>query len=204
MIRAVSFDLGGVLFSEGKSVLCRMLEREGYDFNLISKFLTSEHARKLRNGIIADDELLEAAKRELPCEYDAEVIFRKWYDSYELDKDIFNLVRLLRKSSYKTVAFSGNIRTRVKYLDEKYDFQRHFDVEVYSYNYGLGKSDPLLTQKMIEATKFNSSEIVHVDDSERIASIIRDEGVNVIVYSKGEIELLRESLKEYGVRLLDN
>lgn len=201
MIRAVSFDLGGVLFLEGKSVLCRTLEREGYDSSLVSKFLTSEHARKLRNGIITDEEFLEAAGKELPDEYDVEVIFKQWYDSYELDKDIFDLVRLLRKRGYKTVAFSGNIKSRVEYLDEKYDFRRHFDVEVYSYDYGLGKSDPLFTQKMIKATGFNSGEIVHVDDSERIASIIKNEGVNVIVYSKGEIELLRGALKGYGVEV---
>src|SRR5574341_2628518 len=101
MIKAVAFDLGGVLFAEGKSVAVERLARErGYDPGEIRKILTAAQSIDLRKGLMTDEEFWGWAQAELPEGYDAREIKAAWYEAYEPDPGIFHLVERL-KGRYK-------------------------------------------------------------------------------------------------------
>ena len=126
MIKAIVFDLGGVLSAEGKSVASEKLAKKyNYDKEVIFKILTSPESKDLRKGLISDKEFWDWTRNNLPEGYDAYLIKKEWYEGYLLDNDIFNLIKRL-KGKYKLVAFSGNIKSRVEFLDEKYDFRNIF------------------------------------------------------------------------------
>lgn len=42
----------------------------------------------------------------------------------------------------RVVVFSGNIRSRVAFLEQRYGFRRLFDLECWSYDAGVSKPDP--------------------------------------------------------------
>ena len=85
MIKAVVFDLGGVLFAEGKSVAVERLEKEhGYQREIVRRILVSPKSMDLRKGLIKDDEFWSWAQARLPAGYDALLIKKAWYDAYEL------------------------------------------------------------------------------------------------------------------------
>jgi FMN phosphatase YigB (HAD superfamily) len=50
-----------------------------------------------------------------------------------LDHEVETLLRDLRKN-YRVIAFSGNVRSRVEFLDKRYGFRKLFDAEVWSYD----------------------------------------------------------------------
>ena len=130
MITVVVFDLGGVLFAEGKAVAIERLYAEvGYDKKIVMGLLTSPESVQLRKGLIADDEFWGWAQKQLPRGYKAHTIKRVWYDGYLIDKDILALIKTL-KSGYKVIAFSGNIKSRIEYLEHKYRFREYFVEEV--------------------------------------------------------------------------
>ncbi len=200
MIKTVVVDLGGVLFSEGKSVALDKLAAHGYDRSVVSAILSSPQSILLRKGLMTDEEFWQWAQQQLPSSYDGRLIQSEWYDSYILDGEIYALVSKLRKN-YSIIAFSGNIRTRVAFLEERYSFRHLFDIEVYSFDLHMTKPEPNFVKAMIEKSGVRPREIVYIDDNDSYAQPARELGVNVIIYQRGEIARLRIELQQLGVEI---
>ncbi len=199
MIRAIVFDLGGVLFSEGKAVaLEKLAAAHGYERKLVGAILSSPESIQLRKGLIPDEDFWQWAQHRLPSGYDSRLIQQEWYNGYVLDKDIYELIASLQKK-YSMIAFSGNIKSRVAFLEEKYHFRHLFDIEVYSFDFHMTKPEPEFVQVMIEKSGVRPEEIVYIEDNESYAKPARDLGVSVVIYQRGEIERLRQELRRQGV-----
>lgn len=111
-IRIIAFDLGGVLFSEGKSSAVPALRAIGYDPAIVLPFLSGPKASALRRGELTDEQFwiqwlqygfqdvtgshLLCFRPQLPAGYDALAIKNAWYNGYVLDEDIAALVKELR------------------------------------------------------------------------------------------------------------
>jgi FMN phosphatase YigB (HAD superfamily) len=201
MIKAVVVDLGGVLFSEGKSVaLDNLARRLNYHRSLVGAILSSPKSILLRKGLLSDAEFWQWAEQQLPPDYDCRLIQEEWYNGYILDDDICALIANLRKK-YSIIAFSGNIKSRVDYLEEKYRFRHLFDSEIYSFDVHLTKPEREFVEVMIEKSEVRPEEILYIDDNDSYAEPARELGVNVIIYRRGEAVQLREQLKRYGLAL---
>jgi FMN phosphatase YigB (HAD superfamily) len=200
-IKAIAWDLGGVLFTERKSIAVVKLERDyHYDWELVTSFLLSPQSKDLPKGLIADGEFWAWAQDKLPERYDAATIRKVWYESYILDNDVLALIKKL-KGQYKLVAFSDNIKSRIELLDQKYDFRRLFDQQVYSFDFHCIKPHKKFIGKMIQVSECSPSEIVYVDDNADCAPPAEGLGVNFILYSRQDIRHLQRELNKLGVRL---
>jgi len=201
LIQAIVFDLGGVLFSEGKSVAVERLARErGYRKEIVLQVLTSPQSVELRKGLISDEAFWSWVREQLPEGYDASVIRREWYDGYVLDEEILGLLKRL-KANYQIIAFSGNVKSRVDFLEEKYRFRCLLDKEIYSFDYHMTKPDKRFVETMIEQLGCRPEEIVYIEDNDRYAEPARELGVRVLLYSKGDLRRLEEELRTLGVRV---
>lgn len=199
MIKAIVFDLGGVLFSEGKTLSIEKLATAyGYEKEAIKKILFSSKSADLRRGLISDEEFWQWARGELPPSYDCSLIQKEWYDSYVLDRDIFVLITHL-KGKYRLIAFSGNVRSRVEFLEEKYRFRKLFDQEVYSFEHHVTKPEKRFIEILIAESGCRPEELVYIDDIEEYARPARELGITVLIYSRGGIERLRDELKGLGI-----
>lgn len=199
MIKAIVFDLGGVLFAEGKSVAIEKLAREhGYEKDVVLKVLLSPKSIDLRKGLIGDDEFWEWAQNQLPKGYDAQLIKREWYQAYLLDEGILGLIKKLR-GRYRIIAFSGNIKSRVEFLEERCRFRNLLDLEIYSFDYHMTKPDKKFVELMVRESGFRPEEMVYIEDNERYAQPARELGLNVLIYSRGAVLKLEEELQKLGV-----
>jgi len=200
MIRAVAVDLGGVLFSEGKSVaLAKLAAEYRYDRRLVGAILASPQSILLRKGLISDCQFWDWVQQQLPSNYDWRLIKNQWYDGYILDQDIYALIANLRKN-YSIIAFSGNIESRIAYLEEKYHFRHLFDIEVYSYDFHMTKPERAFVEAMIARSRVWPDEIVYIDDNDTYAQPARDLGVNVVIHRQGDSAALRHSLRKHGLK----
>ncbi|MBM2802982.1 MAG: hypothetical protein HW419_875 [Deltaproteobacteria bacterium] len=199
MIRTVVVDLGGVLFSEGKSVALEKLSTmHGYDRALVGAILSSPKSILLRKGLLSDADFWRWAQQQLPASYDSRLIQDEWYNGYILDQEIYALVSKLR-NKYSIVAFSGNIKSRVAFLQEKYHFRHLFDIEVYSFDFHMTKPEPAFVEAMIAKSGALPEEIVYIDDNDTYAQPARDLGVNVVIHQQGDTARLRVALVQRGV-----
>jgi HAD superfamily hydrolase (TIGR01509 family) len=199
MINAVVIDLGGVLFSEGKSVVLEKLATvHSYDRKLIGAILSSPQSISLRKGLIADEDFWQWAQQQLPSNYDSRLIQQEWYNGYILDLDVYDLIASLRKQ-YSIIAFSGNIKSRIDFLEAKYRFRQLFDLEIYSFDFHLTKPEREFVEIMIAKSGVRPEEIVYIDDNDSYAKPARELGVNVIIYRRGESARLQQELRRYGL-----
>ena len=194
-------DLGGVLFAEGSSEAADVLSRRyGYDKNVVLGVFRSHESIALRKGLISDEEFWAWAQSSLPERYDVWTIQQAWYEGYMLDEDVLEVIRQL-KSRYTLLVFSGNIKSRVDYLDAKYDFRKYFDQEIYSFDHGLNKPDKAFVDVMLEKAGCMPNEIVYIDDQISATAPAEALGIRTIIYRRGEIRKLTASLSQLGVEL---
>lgn len=199
-IKAIVFDLGGVLFAEGKSIaLERLSNNYNYEKEVVKNIITSPQSYELRKGLIAEDAFWQWAQEQLPEGYDAEIIKNVWYDGYVLDEDIFHLLKQFAPN-YTLIAFSGNIKGRIKYLDAKYDFRKWFDVEIYSYEHHYNKGEKGFVEVLIQESGYAPQEMVYIDNKEEAVEAARQFDISSILYKQGAIRELKQRLKEEGVR----
>ncbi|HWO40824.1 MAG TPA: HAD-IA family hydrolase [Candidatus Eisenbacteria bacterium] len=193
------FDLGGVLFSEGKAIAIRHLaDQFGYEPDLVRGIIYSPKSLELRKGLISDDEFWRWARDQLPPNYDPALIRNAWYEGYVLDEEIAQLIRRLRKR-YQIVAFSGNIKSRVDFLESKYHFRRLFDKEIYSFDHHVTKPDKKFVEALVRELGSSPTELVYIDDNDRYAQPAREMGLRVLIYAPGQAEKLKRELAALGV-----
>ena len=160
MIKAVAVDLAGVLFSEGKFVaLVKLAAEHGYDRTLVGAILSSPQSILLRKGFMAAREFWGWIKQQLPSNYTGGLIKSHWCDAHILDEDIYSLIANLRKK-YLIIAFSGNIGSRIGYLEGKYHFRHLFDIELYSFDFHMTKPERAFVEAMIAKSGVQPEEIV--------------------------------------------
>jgi HAD superfamily hydrolase (TIGR01509 family) len=201
MIKVLAFDLGGVLFSNGGKVLAeRLKNQKKYDPKIILDLIYTKESRLLRTGKMSDKEFWAFAQKMLPNGYNAEEIKKFWYDCYELDKDIFALMQKLRKK-FTIIAFSGNIRSRVLYLERKYHFRHIFHKEVYSFDHGVSKPKKAFIRALIKEAGVHPSEILYVDDRKREIIHAKVLGINVLLYQSGKIGDLKKRFGKLGIEI---
>jgi HAD superfamily hydrolase (TIGR01509 family) len=147
---------------------------------------------------MSDEDFWQWAQQQLPSNYDSRLIQQEWYESYILDQDVYELIASLRKK-YSIIAFSGNIKSRIDFLETKYCFRHLFDIEVYSFDFHLTKPEREFVEIMIEKSGVRPEEIVYIDDNDSYAKPARELGVNVIIYRRGESSRLQQELRRYGL-----
>lgn len=187
-VDCVVFDLGGVLFSEGKGVAAHSLyERFGYDPDRIVGILSGDASVALRRGLITTKDFIRRIRRALPPAYDAEAIVQAWHAGYQLNERVAGLVQFARAHGQRTIAFSDTTRERIAYLERNYRFRRLFDVELYSYEHGLLKDDAEFNERMLEAAGVAPGRIAFIDDSAEQLEFTRQFGVITILFEPRRI-----------------
>lgn len=198
-INTVVFDLGGVLFTEGKSVALEVLSGDyGYDRTIVWDVLTCKQSRDMRKGLLSEEAFWSWVAGQIPQGYDAQVIRDEWWKGYALDPEILKLVKRL-KGHYRLVAFSENVRSRVLYLDQRYHFRELFGEEIYSYDHHFGKRDPEFLEILLRVLGDPPTEILYVDNSKAPLEMAKRLGMKVIHYTTGRKESIEAAMRCLGI-----
>ena len=203
-IKTIVFDLGGVYFTSGSTLAIEKI-KEIYnieDETLLREIFTDKPTTEgylLRKGLITIDEFEEQLFKKLGINRKERKHTRYiWFGSYCVHFGIEELLQLLKKN-YRLVIFSGNVRERVEYLDNKCNFLRYFDDTVFSFDYQKNKNEIEFYKELIKHLKCEPSEALLIDDEKKNILIARSMGMNGIHYYY--TEKLIEDLKKYDISL---
>ena len=203
-IKTIIFDLGGVYFTPGSFLAIEKI-KEIYDINddeLIRKIFSDNpncEGNLLRRGLITMDEFEEKLFSKLKIEAKQRKHTRYiWFGSYCIHYGIEDLVKKL-KSNHRLIIFSGNIRERVEYLEEKCDFLKYFDDTVFSYDYQKNKNDIEFYKELINHIDCEPSQALLIDDEKKNILIARSLGFKGIHYYY--TEKLIDDLKKYNIEI---
>lgn len=199
MIRAIVFDLGGVVFRDGtKYTIEEMKEKFNFSEELGFELLLGKEARDFRQDLLTSEEFWKHIQTKIPSKIKASEIKSLWYNNYIPFPGILELIKKL-KLSYKLGIISGNIRERIEYLNKKYDFRKYFDVEVYSFDMHITKPAKLMWEKALELLNLDAKECVYIDDNPEAVDTAKLMGFKAILF-KSVTNLIKD-LKSFGVEI---
>jgi len=199
MIKAITFDLDGVYFVNGKSNFIANLEKLGVSKEEATRvFLKSDEMNKLyKEGKMTDQEFWSFAIKEWGIDLTVEEIIKMLIDGYEINEGVVEVVRNIRQNGFKTCICSNNFPARINGLHKRFGFLNDFDVITLSYEVGATKPFQEIFQDLIFKTNANPEEIVFADDNEDNLIEAKKMRIQTLFY-EGFENFLKE-LKKLGV-----
>lgn len=191
-IKVIIFDLGGVVFENGTRKIKEFLKREYHLTEDILNIMFYGHETYLfRTGQLSPNEFwsfIDSIAVQEKLEIRKNEIRSLWYNFFTPREGIFTLLELLH-NNYELGIISGNIKERISFLDEKYNFRKYFDWEVYSFDVGVNKPDPKIYQEALMKTKELSSKCLYIDDKDIFIEPAKKLGMHTILFKNYEVLL---------------
>jgi putative hydrolase of the HAD superfamily len=199
MIKAICFDLDGVLFTEQSfRKFMKNLPKEVNDPDKVEGVLyKSPEMQKFKRGKMSEQEFWNFAKEELKITADIDEIRSVFQNCYCMRQEVVDYIKKVRSAGYKTCVCSNNFPTRINALQEKLRFLDYFDTVILSYEVGFKKPAKEIFQALIDKSGFNSDEIVFADDNESRLIGAKELGINTFVYE--DFDTFVKNLEELGV-----
>ena len=197
MIKAVIFDLGGVLFTDGTKKFIQYL-KDAYSLNedAVKEALDGQIGTAYREAKISRDEFWNKVKEKLKIKENINYLEDKWIDGYEVITGTKLLLFELKKK-YKIYFLSDNVKERVDRLNDKFHFISWFDGGIFSHEVGFRKPNPQIYKMIMAKAKVGPGEGVYIDDKPALLEPAKALGLVAFVFETPE--KLRKELHTIGV-----
>lgn len=198
MIKAICFDLDGVYFNgDSFSKFRNIIGKNVSQDKIIEVYHKSEISSNFKRGLISEKDYWDYVRTELRCELSNKEIFKALRDSYTVNTDVAEIVKQTRKLGIKTCLCSNNFETRIRELDLKFNFLKDFDVQVFSYKFGVLKPSMEIFQELIRKSGVKPNEIAYSDDLESNLEVPKLLGITSFIF--GDIDNFILKLNKLGV-----
>tara|TARA_Y100000310_G_C20450332_1_gene700399 strand:- start:143 stop:748 length:606 start_codon:yes stop_codon:yes gene_type:complete len=199
MIRAITFDLDGVYFLNGKSNFITNLVKLGVSKEMATNvFLKSEEMNRFyKTGKMSDREYWQFAINKWGLSLSVGEIVNLLIKGYEINSEIVNVVKGVRKKGFKTCICSNNFPARINGLQKKYSFLDDFDAISLSYQVGATKPSVKIFQDLVDRAKVKPEEIIFADDNDDNLLGAKKLGIQAFFYEG--VEKFFDRLKTLGV-----
>ena len=200
MIKAVIFDVGGVLIRTSNWSLHRKWEDNlGLNPGETHQIVFGQPMGfKAQLGEISSQQLWEWISQRLDLSASELSAFRRdcWAND-ELDKELINLIRILRPN-YQTAIISNGSDNLRQLLTDKYLIADDFDLIVCSAEESVMKPDAEIYLRTLARLGSKPSETIFVDDNEDNVSGAQILGIHAIQFTrKVNLKVL---LSEFGIQ----
>lgn len=201
MIRAITFDLDGVYFINGKSNFVANLGKFGVSENEAKRvFLQSDEMNKMyKEGKMTDDEFWSWALKEWKLNLTVLEIIKLLIDGYEVDEKVVEVVKKVKANGYKTLICSNNFPARINGLQNRFGFLENFDAWALSYEIGSAKPSVKIFEELVKKSGVKPEEIIYADDNEDALTGAKEIGIQAFLFEG--FDKFLEKFQELGVDL---
>jgi putative hydrolase of the HAD superfamily len=202
MIKAITFDLDGVYFLNGKSnFIANLQTKYGVSEDEAKRvFLKSEQMNVLyKTGKMSDEEFWTWAKNEWKISDDWQKLPELMIEGYEVNEEVVPIVKAARGKGYKTVICSSNFPARIEGLQKRFGFLNNFDAWALSYEVGHNKPDKELFEELVRRSGLDASEITFADDLQITVDAAKEVGISAFLYEN--FDQFMGELKKLGVEI---
>lgn len=168
MIKAITFDLDGVYFPNGKAEFIEALGEYGVSSDEAKRvFLKSPQINEqYKLGRMTDDEYWGWAAQEWGVDLTPAQLRELLVGSYSVDERVAKVIHTVRRHGYKTLICTSNLPARINGLQQRFSFLDDFDAAIFTYEVGAPKPSPELFTALIQRAGVPAETIVFADDHE--------------------------------------
>jgi len=168
-------DLGGVVFqSKGDSnstinwsIIGELNRQYGYELNIgydrFPAFLKDYNARTQQS--LGGRDFLQ-----------------NLFDTLEINQELIGIVG----ENYEIIIVSDHYREAIEYVSERYAFGTWSIKQIYSFDYGMVKSNPMFFKRLLEELAYKREEMIFIDDSPNKIESARKNGIEGILFESNE------------------
>lgn len=201
MIKAITFDLDGVYFVNGKSNFISNLGKLGVSGEEAKRvFLQSDEMNhQYKEGKMTDDEYWNWAAKEWKLNKTPTELIDLLISGYEVDNNVVEVVKKVKANGYKTLICSNNFKARIEGLQKRFGFLNDFDAWVFAYEVGASKPSTKIFQELVDKSGVDANEIVFADDNNDNLAGAKEVGIQAFFYEG--FDKFIKTLKELGVNV---
>ena len=200
MIHAICFDLDGVFFTEHSfPKFKRTVTEHTKHPQYVDTVFHGPMMNAFKKNTITEDEYWEYVRETLEMTLTNEELFRILSTSYSVNHEILEYVCTVKAAGYTTCVCSNNFVTRIRVLEQTFDFLKHFDVTIFSYDLGVLKPHIGIFRALVEQSGVDASAIVYSDDRASKLGGAKALGIHTFVFK--HIEHFKQTLESLGVRI---
>ncbi|MBT3298444.1 HAD family phosphatase [archaeon] len=195
MIKAIIFDIGGILYTGKREDFYNKLQtllniEDNKLTNLIEKHFDNLLLGKKSFFDLADD--LKISKKDFRTKAK-----KAWLEVFIVKEEMINLINKLRKKY--TIACLSNAVDFDVMMDKETKVVNLFDVYINSCDTKSRKPEKKIYQITLDQLNIKAEECIFIDDREKYLPTARKMGIKVIHFKK--IKQLKEELVELGTTL---
>lgn len=198
MIKAIIFDLGGVVFTNGtKKFSEHLAQNYQVDIEKAKALLDkSDIGNAYRTGHMTREEFWNVVKKELDLMEEIDILEQKWIDVYLPIEETRDIIMRLAKE-HKVYFLSDNVKERVDAVDKKYNFKSWFHDGVSSHEVGIRKPHPDIYKIAHAQTGVSPQEILYIDDKENNLAPAQELGMQTLLFESPQ--KLQHDLETIGI-----
>ncbi len=182
---AIVFDLGNVLIHFDYNILIEKIS--GIEPALGNKFVEHYRSnysihRNFERGFISEEMFVKKMLEVIDNRIDANTFCKYYADIFIVNKKVASLLPIL-KNNCKLFLLSNTDSIHQKYGWQKYDFLKHFDKLILSYETGAVKPEEKIYRAVEDASGYPSEEHIFIDDVEEYVNAAKKLGWDGIHFS---------------------
>lgn len=191
------FDLSGVYFTDGLSIAAKAISAKfAVSQDEIKSVLNGPFAEEYRTGMIEPEEFWLKASKKTGIT-DVGLVKSIFFNSYQVNPEMYALINDLRKKSFKVGYLSDNPKDRAEFLDKKFGFIKQFDFGLFSFQAHTRKPSRKIFEEPIQKFKLDVNRVIYIDDKEKNLLPANELGMKTILFQTPG-QLLKE-LTSIGV-----
>jgi len=201
MIKAIVYDLDGMLFNEPHYFSKELQLKYGIDSNDCD-FSNDPNYTSCKIGKISFESFFSpyVKKWNKKCKkfnLNISKASKEWFDFTVLNKDMLEIARNLKSKGIMNFILTNNTKSRIKYLDKKYNLSKYFKI-IGSFDLGVLKPDKRFYDVLIKKSKLKPEEILIFDDKEDNIQIVKNMGFKGEVYKN--LKALKKIISSYNLK----
>lgn len=205
MIRNIIFDLGNVIINYNQEQIINNFTKKEEEIKYIYDEIFHAPEWELMDlGNITNNQVIEVINKRNEFKYQklTDVFLHEWYKKQEINRDIVEIAKMLKKNGYKLFVLSNMANLTYEYFKNDEFFSLCTGIVISAHEH-VKKPDEKVYRLLLERYNLNAEECLFIDDDDsgknyKTANKIGIKGRRII---PNNAEDVRKLLLEFGIEI---